>query len=49
MNKEREKEAHLQYLRDQIAEQAKKKDEWNKTKNGAIESAFFENFGKSGR
>mmetsp|Transcript_1361 Transcript_1361/g.1852 ORF Transcript_1361/g.1852 Transcript_1361/m.1852 type:complete len:227 (+) Transcript_1361:481-1161(+) len=43
------KEEHLRILRDQIAEQAKMKEDWRKTKNGAIEKGFFEGFGKSGR
>lgn len=43
------KAEHLQYLRDQIAEQAKAKEEWKKTKNGGIEKGFFDAFGNSCR
>jgi hypothetical protein len=47
--REASKQEHLQYLRDQITEQAKIKEEWKKTKNGAIEQGFYSGFGNSCR
>ena len=47
--REASKQEHLQYLRDQIAEQAKIKEEWKKTKNGSIEAGFYSGFGNNCR
>eukprot|EP00981_Chlorochromonas_danica_P002070 scaffold420_cov169-Ochromonas_danica.AAC.30 len=43
------KEDHLSYLRDQIDQQRRDREEWNKTKYGDIRGGFFDGFGKSCR
>lgn len=43
------KNDHLEFLRRQMQEQQRVKQEWDRTKNGAIEEGFFENFGKDCR
>ena len=43
------KQQQLAFLREQIEEQNKNKDNWKKMKNGSIEPGFFNNFGSSCR
>lgn len=43
------KSDHLAFLQRQAEEQRRRKEEWDRQKNGAIEEGFFENFGKDCR
>ena len=44
-----QKEERLAFLRDQIVEQKQSRDEWNKSKYGAMGNGFFESFGRDCR
>lgn len=43
------KQQHLDYLSSQIEEQKRVKQDWDRTKYGAIEPGFFDSFGTSAR
>ena len=40
---------HLAFLRGQMQEQKEKKQEWDQTKQGAIDEQFFQSFGRGHR
>lgn len=42
-------EDHLDFLQQQMAQQARDRQEWDRTKYGEIRGGFFEGFGKSCR
>jgi hypothetical protein len=47
--KDHSQNRHLSYLRDQVEEQRRRKEEWEKAKYGDIRGGFFDGFGKTCR